>query len=186
MNIHTARLHKTEKPRERRLDYFFCKFCNTDIKITSDIRSITSHANNEHLEVISKIWSLCEICGKYLSAGRMSSHMKLQHLKMRNCNFCPKKFLSSILPTHANTRHLEEVSKIWLKCDQCNFYLATSEDLQKHLKMTHVKKSTGRLQFKCSHCRESFPTKISLSRHLKTHEVSISPTINEQLFRMKV
>jgi len=166
MSIHVARLHKKENPKHDRQHYFFCKFCKTDIKKTESVKSISSHANIKHLGIISKIWMLCEICGQYLMSGAMSTHIKLHHSRMRKCDFCPKNYPYSISLTHSNKRHLEEVSKIWLKCDQCDFYLPTSEDLQNH---QHVQKSRN-LQLKCSFCRELFTNKNVLSRHLKKHK----------------
>jgi len=57
---------------------------------------------------------------------------------MISCDICQRKFkISHSYHKHANYQHEAFVKSSWVKCDHCEFYFPTEEDIKKHLRPKH-------------------------------------------------
>ena len=88
------------------------------------------------------------------------------------CSKCGKEFSRK----YNRNRHEKTHDKDDLHCGQCNYIAKSSQDLNTHNSLKHVKKKN----FKCGYCDSTFATMLKLQQHTHTeHEMLKSP--NSQL-----
>ncbi len=86
----------------------------------------------DHLEYAMLYWQQCDSCEKYLPNERtLSKHKLISHQE----GWAPRKFLCEFCSSahthsgsyykHMMSKHLEDISKIWIKCKICETYLPT-------------------------------------------------------------
>ena len=88
------------------------------------------------------------------------------------CSKCGKEFSRK----YNRNRHEKTHDKDDLHCGQCSYIAKSSQDLNTHKSLKHVKKKN----FKCGYCDSTFATMLKLQQHTHTeHEMLKSP--NSQL-----
>ena len=67
--------------------------------------SLSKHCTENHLDIVAKVWSLCDVCGQYLPRNQISYH-KVTHFRTHKCQFCDAVVMSEYLCNqHANAVH---------------------------------------------------------------------------------
>ncbi len=125
--------HQTFKRRETK-----CLYCNLQIPRTRYI----AHVNKEHFDAVCNVWKICDKCSLYFPTEQVLS---VHHLHCRNpgvvCQFCPNRFSrNEEYLVHANAEHKDLLSKQWLHCPDCDFFVETEVGLVKHLRESHTKR----------------------------------------------
>ena len=84
------------------------------------------------------------------------------------CSKCGKEFSRK----YNRNRHEKTHDKDDLHCGQCSYIAKSSQDLNTHKSLKHVKKKN----FKCGYCDSTFATMLTLQQHTHTeHEMLKSP-----------
>ena len=75
--------------------------------------------------------------------------------------------------THANSDHLDLISKDWLSCNICNIFLPTSAAIKNHKSSSHSAKNSTTDRVQCRYCHNSYLTAFQYYKHAnKAHLVS--------------
>ena len=92
------------------------------------------------------------------------------------CSKCGKEFSRKYNQNRLERTHEKTHEKADLNCGLCNYFAKSSQDLNTHKSLKHVKKEN----FKGSYCDSTFATMLKLQQHTHTeHEMIKSP--NSQL-----
>ena len=129
-----------------------CSHC--DEKFTSRVKL------KHHLAVHGFVCKTCS--GVFNTEPLLEEHVKI-HTKEFSCQFCPKKFSTSITAdTHTAKIHCQDPEH---PCDNCGDKFITAKDLTKHMNIAHNEVSK-RTQVVCDNCGKSFTTTSSLKKHI--------------------
>ena len=104
LTLHKCSVYKKEN--RGFLDQNYCNFCKNNFLKKSQFTSRISHCNDNHLDEVSKIWKLCDICGLYIPPNRMNVHNKSKHqLNNSCCPFCFKMITNNQFFLHCSVQH---------------------------------------------------------------------------------
>ncbi|XP_058456079.1 zinc finger protein Xfin-like [Malaya genurostris] len=115
----------------------------------------------------------CADCGlEFGYPARLQEHRTRFHsststevLKLHNCPYCPKIFMSlSNRERHISVTHPQNDFQV--RCGHCDLEKTDSMSLRKHYKMDHP---NDRVTFKCSECDKVYLNLSSYKDHLKKH-----------------
>jgi hypothetical protein len=96
-----------------------------------------------------------------ITGTKVKKHKCLNNLQI-HCEFCFDVSLKkSDFYKHANCFHLQEISKLWLKCNPCDHYYPTKSILNHHQQTAHRK--SERIQ--CQFCPKMFLTDSAFKKH---------------------
>ena len=103
--IHKNRLHKVDLANSFSRKYF-CTFCQKSFVHAQHHHdsSLTNHCNANHLDEVSKIWKLCDVCGCYVPQKFMMIHKENKH-RRKQCHICLKMMAKSQYFSHFNFNH---------------------------------------------------------------------------------
>jgi len=132
--------------------------------------------------MVENRWFKCEKCeDSYCpSSETLQMHVANAHKAGRKnndtpatvlCSFCPESFFTvQTFYKHANKLHLDILSSQWIMCPECNFYLPTSDNMDKHTMVTHGERANPK--YACQYCPISFTTKSRLQEHTNHRHVN--------------
>lgn len=128
-----------------------------------------------------------------MSAGRLSTHMNVAHLRQGQkyiCEICSKKFACRSNLNYHMTTHQPKIRRVqcdtcgkWLKnelclrkhmvqhssirynCSICTYSALNRQCLQNHIKVQH----SDEKPYKCNECDKSFKLKNTLISHMVQH-----------------
>jgi hypothetical protein len=110
---------------------FSCQFCPRKCDTAKELRT---HTNNSHFQEASETWIKCGNCKTLFQTEeefRVWHNCRSQI--ETHCEFCPKLLASNDkYYRHANRKHLDDVSKLWLSCQTCLHFFPSNTALNKH------------------------------------------------------
>ncbi|XP_065076226.1 uncharacterized protein LOC135699797 isoform X2 [Ochlerotatus camptorhynchus] len=144
-----------------------CSRCQMRFKTKKNLQAhMAAHRTNKSLK--------CEDCGlDFGYRGRLEEHRKRYHsatstqvLKIINCPYCPKLFISpSNRERHIAANHVQSEFKV--NCGHCPVQVTDTTQLRKHYKTVHPEE---RVTFKCPGCEKFYLNLSSFKDHYKKHK----------------
>ena len=163
-----------------------CPFC-PEVPANLNI-TIAKHCTDKHFDIVSKIWSLCDVCGQYVSPRQTKIHNRLHG--SGKCQFCDFVYSYSTeynYAFHANVNHPKEVSMLWAACPDCLVFFPDEDGVNRHRNSKHVvrrEKTVRPLKFlekwenkQCRYCGLKISQSSYFKLHLRTHFTHPSPDI---------
>ncbi|KXJ70195.1 hypothetical protein RP20_CCG024496 [Aedes albopictus] len=144
-----------------------CSRCQMRFKTKKNLQAhMAAHRSNKSLK--------CEDCGlDFGYRARLDTHRARYHspnstqvLKIINCPYCPKLFISpSNRERHIAANHVHSEFKV--NCNHCPVQVTDTAALRKHYKTVHP---AERVTFKCPACERFYLNLSSFKDHYKKHK----------------
>jgi len=151
-HVQLVHLKKTER----------CPKCNIEVRQGH----VKRHIQRIHMNINT---ISCPVCmySTYLRSN-LQNHIKAVHLNVKEkCEQCGKQVNFGGLASHVKTVHMK-IKKY--KCSHCTHSTTTAQNLDKHVKMIHLREKES-----CKLCKVELANKQSLKRHLRlVHQKKIT------------
>ncbi|EAT33462.1 AAEL014260-PA [Aedes aegypti] len=152
-----------------------CSRCQMRFKSKKNLSAhMAAHRTNKSLK--------CEDCGlDFGYRARLDTHRERYHspnstqvLKIINCPYCPKLFISpSNRERHIAANHVQSDFKV--NCNHCPVQVTDTGTLRKHYKAVHPEE---RVTFKCPGCERFYLNLSSFKDHYKKHKEDADKSTN--------